>query len=169
MTDYQILHSHKAGLPSPESYVVVRSKTSFLRLLGQQPYWELMTATASEDTGGVQVCSSHRRLIDAALRTSLELGGTQPKVEADWLGREYVKLCVLRQDAGESDALVKSQLDEVIERFFGFYDSYESPDLKDQDELRSLYSALAIDEGEDVYLSDGLWLRSDGSVEDRRR
>ncbi|WP_159690507.1 hypothetical protein [Cognatazoarcus halotolerans] len=35
--------------------------------------------------------------------------------------------------------------------------------------LCSLYADLAIEEGEDVYLSDGVWLSSDGSLHDRGR
>ncbi len=169
MSDFEIIPSRKAGLSSPESYVVVRSRTSFLRLLGQQPSWELMTATASEDTGDVHVCADQRRLIEAALRTCLKLGGTQPKVEADWLGREYVKICIVRQDSGESDGLVKAQLDSVIAQFFVLYDSYESPAARGQNELQHLYGELAVHQGEDVYLSDGVWLSSDGSLHDRGR
>jgi hypothetical protein len=37
-------------------------------------------------------------------------------------------------------------------------------------EMRELYDALApSDGGEDVYLSDGVWLTSDGSLHDRGR
>jgi len=35
--------------------------------------------------------------------------------------------------------------------------------------LRSLYSDLDLGDGEDVYLSDGMWLSADGSVHDRGR
>lgn len=36
-------------------------------------------------------------------------------------------------------------------------------------DLRSVYRDLAPVEGEDVYLSDGVWLRPDGSLDDRGR
>ncbi|WP_398494325.1 hypothetical protein [Variovorax sp.] len=169
MTTFKIHPSSKAGLPSPDSYVVTRKNMSFLRLLGQQPAWELMTATASEDNGPIRVCPERRRLIEAALRTSIELGGTQPKVEVDWLGREYAKICVVRQDPGESDELVKSQLNTVIARFFDLYDSHVAPDARGKDEMQDLYEALATDDGADVYLSDGVWLSSDGSMRDDGR
>jgi hypothetical protein len=35
--------------------------------------------------------------------------------------------------------------------------------------LRALYVDMMIEEGEDVYLSDGVWLSSDGSMHDRGR
>ena len=169
MDNFEILESSKVGLASPDSYVVTRSKTSFLRLLGKHPAWELMTATASEDRGSIRVCADQRRLIEAALRASTELGGTQPRVEKDWVGREYVKLCALSQEPGESDDLVKSQLNAIIARFFHFYDHHESPTERGRDDMRFLYDALLVENGEDVYLSDGVWLGSDGSIHDRGR
>ena len=48
--DFKIIPSEKKGLNSEESYIVMREGTSFLRILGAYPDWELMTATASEDT-----------------------------------------------------------------------------------------------------------------------
>jgi hypothetical protein len=69
MTDeFQILESTKVGLDSKESYVIVRNRTSFLRVLGNEPEWSLMTATASEDHGRIEVCSEQRRLVESALR-----------------------------------------------------------------------------------------------------
>ena len=52
---FQIIKSSKVGLDSDESYVVIRNQTSFLRVLGGEPTWELMTATASEDHGRIMV------------------------------------------------------------------------------------------------------------------
>lgn len=37
------------------------------------------------------------------------------------------------------------------------------------DDMRSLYRALTPKDGEDVYLTDGMWLRPDGSLDDRGR
>lgn len=169
MINFEIIESHKAGLPSPDSYVVTRSKTSFLRLLGSHPEWALMTATASEDSGAIRVCADRRRLIEAALRTCLELGGETPIVEKDRLGREFVKIGVLNQNESESDELIKNQLHTVIACFFDFYDNHKSPYERGRDEMRLLYDSLVVEDGEDVYLSDGLWLRSDGSVHDHDR
>ncbi len=42
MTSIEILKSGKVGLNSRESYVVVRRKTSFLRIFGCEPDWGLM-------------------------------------------------------------------------------------------------------------------------------
>ena len=65
-SDFDVLLSEKSGINSKDSLIVVRGKTSYLRILGQAPEWELMTATASEDQGGLQVFPIREFLIEAA-------------------------------------------------------------------------------------------------------
>lgn len=36
-----------------------------------------------------------------------------------------------------------------------------------QDEMRAIYEAVEVEDGEDAYLGDGMWIRADGSLEDR--
>lgn len=83
MTSFEILTSNKAGLNSRESYIVVRNRVSFLRILGANPQWELMTATASEDNGRIKVCNNRPRLVQAAWRLGVEIE-TRPEVKSDW-------------------------------------------------------------------------------------
>jgi hypothetical protein len=166
---FEILESRKVGLNSKDAYIVTRGRVSYLRVLGGEPEWELMTATASEDTGGVKVCSEQRRLVEAALRLGAELD-TGPQVEKDWMGREYVKICVIKTHPGDDAKEVRKEIDKALTRYFELYDAYESPDSRPRDEMQELYGVLAIDDvGSDVYLSDGVWLSSDGSIHDRGR
>lgn len=128
-----------------------------------------MTATADEDHGRVLVCQDQRRLVEAALRLGTELN-TGPSVERDWKGREYVKVAVITRNPGESSESFDKENDRAIERFFEIFDAL--PRLSDRPvvERRNLYDELALgDMGEDVYLSDGVWLSSDGSLHDRGR
>lgn len=168
MTDaFEILRSKKTGLDSIESYVVTRNGTSFLRVLGDEPKWELMTATASEDQGRIAVCSDQRRLVESALRLGSELD-TLPRVEKDRIGREYVKICVITRETGQNADVFDEENSRIFRRFFEIYDKYQDPSLRGGDEMCELYDALATDdEGSDVYLSDGVWLSSDGSCHDR--
>lgn len=166
---FLILESRKVGLDSKESYVVVRDRTAFLRVLGAEPEWTLMTATADEDHGRIIVCRDQRRLVEAALRLGAELN-TGPAVERDWKEREYVKIAFITRSSGESDDAFDKENDRVIRRFFEIFDGL--PRLSDRPiiERRNLYDELAIGErGEDVYLSDGVWLSSDGSLHDLGR
>lgn len=166
---FQIVQSNKVGLNSKDSYIVTRNATSFLRILGGEPVWQIMTATASEDHGRIKVCSDQLRLIEAALRLRVE-GGGKPMVEKDRMNREYVKVCEISQLAGETDQKIIGEMSGVIRRFFEIYDEYKGLNSRPGDEMRELYDALAIDDqGDDVYLSDGVWLTSDGSIHDRGR
>jgi hypothetical protein len=166
---FQILPSVKVGLNSKESYIVVRDQTSFLRILGADPQWEIMTATASEDHGRIQVCNDRIRLVQAAWRLGTEID-TLPKVQSDWMGREYVIICVITQDCGQNDKEFEKESNKFFTRFFELYDNYQVIPPKGNREMRYLYDTLATDDrGGDVYLSDGVWLSNDGSLHDRSR
>ncbi|MGE6384728.1 hypothetical protein ACQKEN_03510 [Pseudomonas sp. NPDC078416] len=166
---FEILQSKKTGLNSPESYVVVREETGFLRILGDDPQWELMTATASEDHGRVKVCANQLRLIESALRLGAELE-TSPSVERDWAGREYVKICVITQHRNQNDKDFNSELAAAFSRFFEIYESYTDVRYRAREEMVELYNDLSTgDLSDEVYLSDGVWLGSDGSLFDRGR
>jgi hypothetical protein len=166
---FQIIKSSKVGLDSDESYVVIRDQTSFLRVLGGEPTWELMTATAREDHGRIMVCSDQRRLIESALRLGGELK-TEPKVEKDWRNREYVKVCTITRDSGQSDEVFESENTTLFSRFFEIYDEHKRLDSRAGDEMLELYDVLSTgNQGGEIYLSDGMWLSNDGSVHDRGR
>lgn len=166
---YRVLQSSKVGLDSEESYVVVRNGISFLRILGGEPNWIVMTATASEDHGRIKVCPERPRLVASALRLSVELGGN-PGVEKDWAGREYVKICTIIREPGESEDDFQSQNDALFQRLFEIFDSYSSLYSRGGNEMRELYDTLSVgDDGDEVYLSDGVWLSSDGSLHERGR
>lgn len=166
----EILPSNKTGLKnSPESYIVVRGQTSFLRILGADPHWELMTATASEDHGRIKVCPNQLRLIESALRFGIELE-TSPSVKRDSAGREYVKIGKIIRHKNQNDKELNSNLSAEFSRFFDIYDSYTDVKSLAKDEMIYLYNDLSTSDLDDeVYLSDGVWLGSDGSLHDRGR
>lgn len=167
--DFEIHTSNKIGLVSKESYIVTRGSKGFLRILGAEPEWSLMTATANEDDGRIQRCPDQLRLAEAALRLGTELK-TEPRVERDWQGREYVKICVITQDAGQAQEAFDKENADLFRRFFEIYDQCANLINRGEDDMRELYDTLSSDsDGGDVYLSDGLWLRSDGSLVDRGR
>lgn len=167
--DFVVVESRKAGLNSEESYVVVRDKTCFLRVLGAEPEWSLMTATADEDHGRILACSDQQRLIEAGLRLGTELG-TAPRVAKDKNGREYVTICSITRDAGQSDEGFNRENNAAFGQFFEIFDSLPALAKRSASEMRDLYGLLTHDDaGGDVYLSDGVWLSSDGTLRDRGR
>lgn len=61
-SSFEIYTSNKVGLESKESYIVTRGNTGYLRILGAEPEWSLMTATADEDHGRIRRCPDQLRL-----------------------------------------------------------------------------------------------------------
>lgn len=164
-----VFNSTKIGLDSKESYVVVRGRTSYLRVLGAEPRWELMTATASEDHGRIEVCSDQRRLVKAALQLCTELN-SKPEFGRDRNGREFVKVGVITREKSESNRDFDHCNNGLFIRFFEIFDRLTANDTRTDDGMRAVYTDLANDgSGDDVYLSDGVWLSQDGSCSDRGR
>lgn len=167
--DFQLWKSNKVGLNSPESYIVVREGIGYLRLLGSDPEWDFVTATASEDHGQVTVCGNKRRLVESALQLGAERN-CMPTVKKDWMEREYVKICVITRYPGQEQITLLEGLTTIITRFFEIYDEHLPLESKSGNELCELFAALTVgDQDNEVYLSDGVWLGRDGSLHDRGR
>lgn len=157
---FDIRRSNKHGIDSPEHFIVTKGNIVFLRVLGGEPDYNLVTATASEDTGQFHPYRDKKRLLEAALRTSARLG-TQSSRTSDRKGREYIRICVFEFI---SDAY------RVAEKFFDTLEEISVGSAQSLGEMRDMYEALAIDDsGADVYLSDGVWLGRDGTLDDRGR
>jgi len=165
----QIRSSRKSGINSKESYIVTRGWTSYLRILGSEPQYSLVTATASEDSGRITVCNDQVRLIAAAKKLGKELE-TNPSVETDWAGREYISICGIETDPEQNQDDFDREIEQLLSRFFELFDEYKDIETRPENDMVEIYHELAIDDfGGDVYLSDGVWLSSDGSLHDRGR
>ena len=166
--DFDVLASHKNGLNSPEMYVVAREGIGYLRLLASEPHWSLITATASEDHGRIEVCNETIRLLESALRLGVEVG-TSPTTDKDWKGREYIRICIVNQRPGEERESVEQKLLKLLTRFFEIYDEHLPLESRSDSEMRALYASLASDDsGNDLYLCSGLWLSVNGSLQHER-
>lgn len=156
--EFDIKRSNKAYINSNEHYIITAHGVVYLRVVGSEGSYVVMTATAGEDFSGEMACSNLVALNEAALRTSKNFG-LVPTVKRDYHGREYVELCRCEYI---SDA------HRAAERLFELLEEC-SPD-RSANELVEVYTSLANDDsGEDVYLSDGMWLSSDGSITDKGR
>lgn len=154
--------SQKIGLTGEENYIVARGNVGYLRIVGGSPCWSVMTATVGEDHGQIRACPNQLRLRDAAKRLGTELN-TNPYARLDRGKREYVVICGLSDAA--PGAIKDRTLEALCKRFFEIYDLEAG-----RDEMRDLYRALTDGrDDEKVYLSDGVWLSSDGSMHDRAR
>ena len=166
-TEIQLHPSNKSGLPSKESYIITRGDTSFLRVLGADPQWELMTATASEDHAQFTVCRYRLRLIEAAFRAGIEFN-SGPRGKKDRAGREYVSIGVFNRLPDQSHEDLSEALEGFARRFFEIYDECNNLNSSGPNEMSELYEAISPDDtGDAVYLSDGVWLSSNGVLHDQ--
>lgn len=164
-----ILPSDKNGLTSAESYIIGRGDYVYLRILGKAPEWQIMTATASEDDGGPKVVPDRMRLVKAAFTFGHRLK-TEPRTKTDWKGREYVQICDLFRADHMTDEAFSGELEGLARDFFNVFDQQEVNEIQAREEMIDIYQSLADDDlGGDIYLSDGVWLSSDGSVNDLGR
>jgi len=127
-----------------------------------------MTATASEDDKSFVVCSDKINLTSSALRLGTALN-IPPFRDTDRSGRKFIRMCQITFIPDRRDDDLK-ELFTVLEKFFEIYDSCSPNSRAAIAEMREMYSALShSSSNEDVYLSDGVWLSSDGRLHDRGR
>lgn len=160
--------SNKRGFFDKESYIVTRGRTSYLRLVGNDPSYSLMTATASEDDKSYYVCRNRIKLISSALQLGMRLN-CPPSHMVDSSGRKFIHICLLKFTAGKEDEDL-AELRVIIEQFFQIYDTCDPGSDDVLHDMQEIYSSLSTDDSEDdVYLSDGVWLSSDGKLLDKGR
>jgi hypothetical protein len=158
MVEFDIKRSTKAYINSSEHYIITECGVVYLRVVGAEGNYVVMTATAGEEFAGDVACPDMISLNLAALRTSKTFG-LKPIVKQDYHGREYVEIC---RCEFISDAF------RAAERLFKIYEECSSDWTKN--ELFEVYANLTMDNlGADIYLSNGMWLSSDGSISVRGR
>ncbi|UJM90428.1 hypothetical protein LRK24_00550 [Rhodanobacter denitrificans] len=168
---FRFLPSHKQGLGSEHGLIVVRNNVSYFRILSgrDNSKIDIMTTTAGEDNSQITACRDRSKLVRSTVRLAWQLNAI-PYPKVDRRGREYIQFEPIGIDPFENTDELADALRVFFEKFFRIFDSdmqsvdYHNPDS----DLIKIYQTLATDEeGSDVYLSDGVWLSSDGSLHDR--
>lgn len=129
--------------------------------LGGNPGGAIKTATAS-DHGAAPVYRDREKLT-AALRGGVEsLGGRalDVSIEVDGKGRPFGEIVLL----GSPDELINALRDLAQEMELYLGQPSESRHNTGYNDLRDLYNDLYVLEGEPVYLSDGVYLESNGHL-----
>lgn len=161
--------SNKSGFFAKNHYIVTRDKTVYLRLVGDDSEYVLMTATAGEDSRNFTACRDKKRLVSVAWQFSLS-GGFNPKSCQDRSGREFIEKLDFNLYQISDQSGLFDKFDQFIKEFFEAYDKFDVNNVSWQNDMQDIYRSLAPDDsGGDVYLNDGVWLASDGSLHDRGR
>jgi len=135
-------------------YRVAAESHVFFRLIARQGEGWMMTATADEDGTPLKAYPDQARLIDETRRFLDRKGiAWEPKVDRN--GKPYVEfLCPgFGEDSREIAAEILSAL--------GIRSATKFLALA---EMRAIYDDLAVEDGEDVYLSDGMYLTPQGTL-----
>jgi hypothetical protein len=120
-SNIKTIKSYKNGISSIESYIIVRDNVSYLRVLGQEPNWTIITATASEDYGGVSVCADQQKIIEAAF-IFCKLYGAAPILKKDWAGRDYAVIGSITRSENETNDDFEREYANTITEFFDIFD-----------------------------------------------
>lgn len=159
------IHQSTKFAHAREQYFAVASGHTLLRLTlgacGGQPGGAIKTATAS-DLGAAPAFRDRGALTNAICRCLQELGGKAQDVsiEVDGKGRQFgeIALAGSREQLIEALHLLAEQMENHLCRpMDGAHDGGCS-------DLRGLYDDLCHTDGEPVYLSDGMYLGSDGRL-----
>lgn len=153
-----------------KDWVLVRGGTAFVRFLAtdDEHIFELQTPTRPEDsirvgdgwTIGYKLPIDQKRLFSVAEQVAIEQGA-QPEHKVDSFNNPCVFMWFATIDKGNTIQDVVN--DRWITRFFELFDAAGDCVVS----MPDIYSELCVDEGEDVYLSDRMWMRPNGTMYER--
>ncbi len=90
--NFDIRKSSKAYIDAPEHYIVAHNGTVYLRIVGQEGSYVIMTATSGEDVGTDSACDDQQALNEAAIEVAKKIHCI-PESKYDHHNRPYVKIC----------------------------------------------------------------------------
>lgn len=137
-----------------EEYRICSKPYVFFRLISDRDGVRLMTATAAEDAGEYRAFENQASLISATSR-AFEGRNLSYATKKDQMGRAYIETSVY-PDKDDLLHLAATVLDQI---------GFEDISVLALREMRAIYDEFSVDDsGEDTYLSDGMWITSDGRL-----
>lgn len=153
---FDITKSVKRDLYGDDKFIVIRDNAILLRIIENDNSYIVMTPTARDDKGGYNLYQDAELLMDIA-KTAAKDCNLNQVTRKDYAKRDYIEIeaCEYISDAYRyAERFVKILLGK------GHYRSAEN-------DMEDLYHDLCVDDGEPVYISDGMWLYPDGSMGER--
>lgn len=90
--NFDIRKSRKAYIEAPEHYIVVNNGTVYLRIIGQEGSYVVMTATSGEDVGTDSAFGDQKVLNEAAIEVAEKIRCI-PEAKYEHHNHPYVKIC----------------------------------------------------------------------------
>lgn len=137
-----------------QQYIVFSQSVVFFRVTFETDGYKMMTATAGEDTVGLRAYDVQDRLMSSTLSVLGDIDCKSVQKE-DHAERPYIEA------RGFSELLdIKTVATRVLDSL-----GFDDIGVRGLQEMRAIYDELSIDgSGEDVYLSDGIWVTSNGDL-----
>ena len=149
-----IIEKSKKLSSEQEEYRICSKPYIFYRVIVDQNGVRLMTATASEDTGEYRAYKDLKSLISATSQVFDDFG-MEIIPKEDHAGRPYIETTVY-PDKEHLLHIATTALDRI---------GFEDVSVIALREMKTLYDEFSIsDNGEDTYLSDGMWVTPDGRM-----
>lgn len=146
--------SHKLSFDQ-EEYCICSNHIVLFRIISEGSELRLMTATAPEDAAEFRAFDDQQLLISSTLGVFGDFD-IEFVMKTDCAGRPYVEAKFSKDNDINHVATM------ILDRM-GFKDA-EVFALR---EMKALHDEFATDDGEDAYLSDGMWVTADGRLVER--
>ena len=155
--------------------MLVRGDTVFVRFLAQNDdgnSFEVQTPTRPEErirTGdGLTVgykLPVNQKLLFSVAETLAQENHLQPEKNVDRFQNNCISMFSITIDQGKT---IQDEVNEEwVTRFFELYDAHGISTNIVEPSMVDIYSDLCVEDGEDVYLSDGMYMRPDGTTYER--
>ncbi len=155
--------------------MLVRGDTVFVLFLAQNDdgnSFEVQTPTRPEErirTGdGLTVgykLPVNQKLLFSVAETLAQENHLQPEKKVDRFQNNCISMFSITIDQGKT---IQDEVNEEwVTRFFELYDAHGISTNIVEPSMVDIYSDLCVEDGEDVYLSDGMYMRPDGTTYER--
>ncbi len=134
--------------------------------------FEVQTPTRPEERirtgGGLTVgykLPVNQKLLFSVAETLAQENHLQPEKKVDRFQNNCISMFSITIDQGKT---IQDEVNEEwVTRFFELYDAHGISTNIVEPSMVDIYSDLCVEDGEDVYLSDGMYMRPDGTTYER--
>lgn len=155
--------------------MLVRGDTVFVRFLAQNDdgnSFEVQTPTRPEERirigGGLTTTYKlpvNQKLLFLVAETLAQENHLQPESKVDRFQNKCISMFSITIDHGKT---IQDEVNEEwVTRFFELFDAHGISTNIVEPSMVDIYSDLCGEDGEDVYLSDGMYMRPNGTIYER--
>lgn len=158
-----------------KDWMLVRGDTVFVRFLAQNDdgnSFEVQTPTRPEERvrigDGVTIgykLPVDQKLLFSVAETLAQENHLQPENKVDRFQNKCISMFSITIDHGKT---IQDEVNEEwVIRFFELFDAHGISTNIVEPSMVNIYSDLCVEDGEDVYLSDGMYMRPNGTIYER--